>query len=128
MADQPKPPKKKARKKPKPAAPEPVVARSWLPPWAGLGLVAVSTIYFAAAACEALGGWGWVASIPRPLHFFEQYACLFETASRHSIEFRAQGWECSRGAWREIDIRPFFPIDRDEKESRFQRALHFHSR
>src|SRR5262249_25788462 len=35
-------------------------------------------------------------------------------------------WSCADRAWHEIDVFPYFPIDRDNKENRFQRALQFY--
>ena len=42
-----------------------------------------------------------------------------------SLDFRAEAWMCREKTWREIDTRPYFPIHRDDKESRFYRTLHF---
>lgn len=63
--------------------------------------------------------------LPRPLLFFVQVAALFPQAAQVSLDFRAEAWVCSEGKWREIDTRPYFPIHRDDKESRFYRAIHF---
>src|SRR5262249_55053203 len=64
--------------------------------------------------------------LPRAAAFFSQCSCLFPSAAEVTIEYRAEGWRCDEKRWVEIDPRPFFPIDRDEKESRFQRTLHFY--
>src|SRR5882724_9311758 len=59
--------------------------------------------------------------LPRSLLFFAQVAELFPSASVDSIEWRARGWRCDLGRFEALDVRPFFPIRRDDKESRFDR-------
>ena len=66
--------------------------------------------------------------LPRPLRFFVQEAELFPHAARDVIEWRAEAWRCDLGRFEELDVRPFFPIRRDDKESRFYRAMFFHYR
>jgi hypothetical protein len=63
--------------------------------------------------------------VPRPALYFGQIAALFPRAATHRIEYRAEGLPCDGPAF-EIDVRPFFPIHSDDKESRFDRALHFY--
>ncbi len=65
--------------------------------------------------------------LPLPVRFFFQEAALFPHAARDVIEWRAEGWRCDVGKFEEIDVRPFFPIRRDDKESRFYRAMFFHA-
>jgi hypothetical protein len=113
------------RKAPPPPPPDPPRVTGWVHPWARVALAAVSVVYFSAVGCEATG-FKWVWSIPGPLHFFTQFACLFPSAARNVIEYRAEGWDCSKRTWQEIDVRPYFPIHRDEKENRFQRTMHFY--
>jgi len=64
--------------------------------------------------------------LPLPLRFFTQVAELFPRAAVDSIEWRARGWRCDEKRYEEIDVRPFFPIRRDDKESQFGRAMYFH--
>lgn len=64
--------------------------------------------------------------LPRPWVYFAQIAHLFTDASTRVIDYRAEGWSCSEHAWHEIDVRPYFPIDAEDKESRFQRAMQFY--
>jgi hypothetical protein len=58
-------------------------------------------------------------------NYFLQIAALFPQAATKTIEYRAEAWVCTDGKWEELDTRPFFPIDPDDKENRFQRVMHF---
>jgi hypothetical protein len=66
-------------------------------------------------------------AVPGPLLFFTQIAGLFTEAKQADVDFRAQGWSCRDGLFREIDIDPFFPIQAGNKENRFQRAVYFYA-
>jgi hypothetical protein len=71
-------------------------------------------------------GSGIPASVlPRAANYFVQVAALFPRAAVASIDYRAEGFVCGEGAWRELDTRPYFPIDPDDKENRFNRVMHF---
>jgi hypothetical protein len=111
-----------------------VVAESWLSLRARRIVMILAGIY-------ALFVWMDAAGVPRidraplpdailalPIRFFLQEAALFPDAARDSIEYRAEGYRCDSGRFEEIDVRPFFPIQRDDKESRFYRAMFFHRR
>src|SRR5580692_779738 len=105
-----------------------VMAEPWLPPRARWIVAVLAAIY-------ALFVWmdGAViglpdAILPLPVRFFLQEAALFPHSARDAIEWRAEGWRCDLGRFEEIDVRPFFPIRRDDKESRFYRAMFFHYR
>ena len=63
--------------------------------------------------------------LPRTANYFVQVAALFPRAAVASIDYRAEGFVCSEGAWIELDTRPYFPIDPDDKENRFNRVMHF---
>jgi hypothetical protein len=63
--------------------------------------------------------------LPRALSYFLQVAALFPTAAVASIDYRAEGFVCQEGQWRELDTRPYFPIDANDKENRFSRVMHF---
>lgn len=65
-------------------------------------------------------------TLPRPLLFFLQAASLFTQAGSNSIDYRAEAWLCSPGRWVEMDTRPYFEINQDDKENRFHRTLHFY--
>jgi len=62
----------------------------------------------------------------RSVAFFTECTCLFPTANDYRIEYRLDAWSCGAYGWRELDPRPFFPIEADDKESRFQRLGHFY--
>jgi hypothetical protein len=95
------------------------------PPWLRRILVALGALYVAAVFCEA-AGMQLHSLVYRPLLYFCQIAKLFPGASRFVFEHRAQGTACN-GREVEIDVRPFFPIHADDKESRFDRAIFFYS-
>jgi hypothetical protein len=118
-------PKKKRTEDPIAPVPE-VVADVW-----GSGVVpkvlcVVSAIYLGSVAFDGIGSTLPHRVLPQAAEFFAQCSCLFPKAADFSIDYRAEGFRCSDKRWVEIDPRPFFPIDRDEKESRFQRTLHFY--
>lgn len=88
-------------------------------------LIAIAALYL---ACIALDGSGcsWPSKVlPRPLAFFTQVSVLFPRAAHATIDYRAEAWDCSKKDWVELDTRPYFPIDPDDKENRFNRAMHF---
>jgi hypothetical protein len=67
----------------------------------------------------------------RGLHavgFFTESTCLFPYQTRSAVEYRLEAWSCSEKKWRPIDPRVYFPIEADDKESRFQRLAHFYHR
>jgi hypothetical protein len=66
--------------------------------------------------------------LPRAALYFGQIAALFTKAGEKQIDYRAEGWVCSEHKWVEIDPRPYFPIDADNKENRFYRAVQFYRR
>jgi hypothetical protein len=113
------PPKKK--KDPTPAV---TVAASPGSPFLRLALTIVSALYIAGVFIEGAGG-HLDRLVYRPVLFFCQIAALFPQGATHRIEYRAEGLPC-RGPAIEVDVRPFFPIHADDKESRFDRALHFY--
>jgi hypothetical protein len=63
--------------------------------------------------------------LPRVANYFLQVAALFPRAATMSIDYRAEAWVCADKKWEELDTRPFFPLDPDDKENRFQRVMHF---
>jgi len=92
---------------------------------ASLALRTVAVVYLACIALDG-GGCSWPArGLPRPLAFFTQVAVLFPRAARATIDYRAEAWVCSKNEWVELDTRPYFPIDPNDKENRFNRAMHF---
>jgi hypothetical protein len=88
--------------------------------------IAVAGLYLATVWFDGIGS-TWPAKItPRPWLYFSQVAALFVNAAPKVIDYRAEGWSCSEHRWVEIDVRPYFRIDADNKENRFQRALQFY--
>jgi hypothetical protein len=63
--------------------------------------------------------------LPRAANYFLQIAALFPNAATMSIDYRAEAYVCADRKWEELDTRPYFPIDPDDKENRFQRVMHF---
>jgi hypothetical protein len=65
-------------------------------------------------------------TLPRPLLYFTQVACLFPHAATHSIDYRAAAYSCSERRFQELDYRSYFPLHPDDKENRYQRLAHFY--
>ena len=105
-----------------------VVVEPWMPPRLRRVLTVVAGIYALFVWMDAAGLNLPDKLLPLPLRFFMQEAALFPDAARDSIEYRAEGYRCDSGRFEEIDVRPLFPIQRDDKESRFYRAMFFHRR
>lgn len=88
--------------------------------------VALAGLYLALVWLDGVGSRIPAKVTPRPWLFFAQVAALFVNAAPKVIDYRAEGWSCSERKWIEIDVRPYFRIDADNKENRFQRALQFY--
>ncbi len=87
---------------------------------AAIGLLYVATIFLAAAGVRA------DKVLPRPFLYFAQIADLFPDEATVAIEYRAEGFVCAEGKYREIDERVLFAIHRDDKENKFFRAMSFY--
>lgn len=88
---------------------------------------AVLSLFFVAYfAMWLAGGLGShpIRFIPEWLLFFTRSACLFPGAATESVDYYAEGWDCGRGRWVEIDHRPYFPIIISGRETRFDRIVH----
>jgi hypothetical protein len=96
--------------------------------WLRWGLGTLAGAYLAAVWLDASGFSSVTRRLPGPIRFFVQVAELFPHAAEESVEWRAKAWSCTRGGFEELDVRPFFPIRREDKESRFYRAMFFHHR
>jgi hypothetical protein len=122
---------KKKRREPKAAADAPA-ARSDLPgpssasSWKRYALVAIAGLYLADVWLDGVGSNIPTKILPRSLLYFGQIAALFPHAGEKQIDYRAEGWLCAEHKWVEIDPRPWFPIDHDNKENRFYRAVQFY--
>ncbi len=103
----------------------PVVIESWVPHRAGVALSWFAAFFLLSILSDDLG-LRWFNRIPHPLRYFAQVACLFPDAASAVIDYRAEGFSCGSRAFTELDVRPYFPIERDSKENRFFRALHFY--
>ena len=103
-----------------------LIARAW-----GGGVItkvlgAFAIAYFVAVWSEAAKSGTSAKWLPAPVAYFTQVAALFPSAARHAFDYRVEGWRCRDKEWSEIDVRPWFPIESDNKESRFYRAMHFY--
>jgi hypothetical protein len=112
-----------------PAMPEPgrqreQVAESGFPIGVRRALIVVACVYLLGVFFEGIGKTFLQGLLYRPFIYFAQVAALFPRAATHSIEYRVEGYRCD-GHISEIDVRPYFPIHADDKESRFDRAMHF---
>jgi hypothetical protein len=103
------------------------VARAWGGGSITKVLGALAVAYFVVVWTEAAKS-GTAAKWLRvaPVAYFTQIAALFPGAARHAIDYRVEGYRCRDKAWVELDVSPWFPIDADNKESRFYRAIHFY--
>lgn len=125
------PPEKKKRKKKKKRAPVPIdfdpaaeARRLWL----RRASIGVAAFYLLTVWLDGIGSNLPSKLLPRAWVYFAQIAALFPHASPRVIDYRAEGWSCTERKWEEIDVRPYFKIDQDNKENRFQRALQFYRR
>lgn len=90
-----------------------------------LALRILGAAYLAGVWLDGTGTGIPAAVLPRVPNFFLQVSALFPYAATASIDYRAEGFVCEDKTWRELDTRPYFPIDRDDKENRFNRTMHF---
>jgi hypothetical protein len=86
-------------------------------------LVVVAAVYLAGVFFEVAAP---LPFVPRPLRYLMQVAKLFPHALDSTTEYRAEAYYCDESVYREIDVRPFFPIRANDKENRFERALFFY--
>jgi hypothetical protein len=93
--------------------------------WVRIG---VAAIYLACVWLEAVGSKLPENRLPRAALYFVQIAKLFPHAARVTVDYRAEGFFCKDEEWREIDVRPYFPMHADDKENRFYRVMHFYRR
>lgn len=104
------------------------VARPWAPLWLRRAGTLAAAIYLPSIWLDAAGSTLPAQILPRPVHFFAQVAELFPKAAEDVIEWRARAWRCDLGRYEQMDVRPLFPIRRDDKENQFGRAMHFYHR
>jgi hypothetical protein len=85
----------------------------------------VAGVYLAGVWLDGVGSTLPSHVLPRVANYFFQVAALFPRAATMSIDYRAEAWVCADKKWEELDTSPYFPIDPDDKENRFQRVMHF---
>lgn len=91
------------------------------------GVVIVAAALFLVTVWLDGVGSNWPQKLmPRPWVYFAQVAALFPHAAEVAIDYRAEGWSCADKKWVEVDVRPYFLIERDTKENRFERVLYFY--
>jgi len=88
-------------------------------------LLVLGGLYLAGVWLEGVGSTLPGTLLPRTPLYFLQIAALFPHAAVNVIDFRAEGWLCKERRWQELDTRPYFPIDPNDKENRFERVMHF---
>jgi hypothetical protein len=86
----------------------------------------VAALYLVGLWLDAVGCSTPSRLLPHALDYFMEVAALFPEAASGAIDYRAEGWVCADARWQELDTRPYFPLDPDDKENRFQRALNFY--
>jgi hypothetical protein len=86
----------------------------------------LAVAYLAGVWLDGVGSTLPAQVLPRVANYFLQVAALFPHAATASIDYRAEGWVCADRKWQELDTRPYFPLDPNDKENRFQRVMHFY--
>lgn len=120
----------KRRKKKKAAAEAPRIDPSaeTRQKWIRGGLVVLAGAYLLTLWLDTVSGSRIARWLPRTWVFFAQIAALFPDAKPMTIEYRAEMWSCTEHRWEELDVRPYFALEADNKESRFYRTLQFYRR
>ena len=101
------------------------VARAPLPVWLSVALPIVAVLYLVMLVFHQFRHNAWPKALQAPMLFIESTE-LFPTADRYATEFKLEGYSCREKAWQPMDPRPYFPMHGDDKESRFQRIVHFY--
>ncbi len=104
----------------------PVLAPVWGSPRVRRFFIAAAAIYIGSIWLDSSYGALPDHLLPRPLRYFTQVAKLFPKAADDTIEYRAEVYDCARGQFVEYDVRPLFPIHKDDDESHFHRAMFFY--
>jgi hypothetical protein len=103
-----------------------IVLEPWGPRGLRWGFFAAGAFYIAMIWLEAWGNSLPGKLLPPSLHYFTQSAALFTRAAEIVTEWHVRGYNCDHQKFEEIDVRPYFPIHADDKENRFDRAMHFY--
>jgi hypothetical protein len=112
------------RRRPRPAGPS--IAPRFGPRWLRLPLVIAAITYLSMTFLDGSRTGIPERVLPPTLRYFVQTSCLFPNAAEKAIDYRLEGWSCAESKFVEIDTRHDFPVDGDNKESRFQRAAQFY--
>jgi len=104
------------------------IQKNWGPVWFRKCLIGISLLFFFLMILNELRIDLAYRFVPGPILFFSEIAGLFPNAKDQDVEFRAEGWACQEGRYVEMDLKNFFPIQADNKENRFQRAMYFYHR
>jgi hypothetical protein len=99
------------------------VARGPGPRWFRTTLVVCAAIYYFLLLRQSRNPTLWL----QPVTYFGECTSLFPNADRFALDFRLEGWSCADQRWEPMDPRPYFPIEADDKESRFQRLAYFYA-
>lgn len=91
------------------------------------GLIALASLFFSVMVVGEVRSGFVYRWVPGPLLYFTQIAGLFTESKKLDVDFRAEGWSCQDGLFRELDVGPQFPIQPGNKENRFQRAVYFYN-
>ncbi len=98
------------------------IARGPGPRWLRIVLAALALLYYAALVSHPAQRPGL-----RMFTFFTEATKLFPNAIEHTLEYRLEGWSCEARDWELLDPRAYFPLEADDKESRFQRLGYFYA-
>jgi hypothetical protein len=103
-------------------APAPAPSRRWT----RIALGVLAGAYLVTVWLDGVGSSVPGKTMPRAWVYFAQVAALFPHAAEMAIDYRAEGWSCSEKKWIEIDVRPWFQLEANTKENRFERVLYFY--
>jgi len=100
-----------------------VVVRGPGPGWLRISFAALAGFYFIVLLVNPR-----MRGPFRSLWYFAECTRLFADHVETALEYRLEGWSCSARVWQPLDPRPYFPMEADDKESRFQRIAYFYDR
>lgn len=112
--------------------PKPEIARGFGPAPFRYVLIGLAAIYlFILVKHPDKKGWKVVFAHFAECTYLFPNADYVTAKDGHSIvpgskEFRLEGYSCLRRRWEWMDYRPYFPIQADDKESRFPRIVHYY--
>jgi hypothetical protein len=107
---------------------EPEVVRGYLPRALELAAGALAGLYLLALVLGTSGHDVLGPHLPETFEHFVRVPCLFPHAATDVIDYRLAAWSCTERQFRELDVRPYFPMHEDDKENRFQRLGFFFRR